>query len=110
MTENIWEPGAYLEDDGVIEGSDSLDGGPDFDPLDEGLVAAEEWSPGERFGTTLSEARRGESLDDLLAEEEPDLPRPRRPVAWTLRGTVPTPPEVAALHLEVPEPEDESWG
>lgn len=43
------------------------------DPLDEGLSAPERWSPGEGFGTTAEEAKRGETLDQRLAQEVPDL-------------------------------------
>ena len=42
------------------------------DPLDTGILPADKWSAGERFGDTLEEEREGESLDQLLAEEEPD--------------------------------------
>ena len=63
-----------LEDDGVLDASDTLDGEPGDDPLDQGIVPPDRWSAGERFGTTLSEERAGESLDQLLAEEEPDTP------------------------------------
>jgi Family of unknown function (DUF5709) len=62
-----------LEDDGVLDASDTLDGVPGDDPLDQGIVPPDRWSAGEGFGTTLSEERAGESLDQLLAEEEPDL-------------------------------------
>lgn len=34
----------------------------------------EDWSEADRFGTTLREAMQGESLDQRLAEEEPDTP------------------------------------
>jgi hypothetical protein len=61
-----------LEDDGVLDASDTLDGDPGDDPLDQGIVPPDKWSAGEGFGTTLSEERAGESLDQLLAEEEPD--------------------------------------
>jgi hypothetical protein len=33
----------------------------------------EEWSEANRFGMTAREEREGESLDDRLAEEEPDV-------------------------------------
>jgi hypothetical protein len=33
----------------------------------------ESWSEADRFGMTAREAREGESLDDRLAEEEPDV-------------------------------------
>jgi hypothetical protein len=40
---------------------------------DDGYDAPERWSAAERYGTTATEERDGESLDDLLAEEEPDV-------------------------------------
>jgi Family of unknown function (DUF5709) len=61
-----------LEDDGVLDASDTLDGDPGDDPLDQGIVPPDRWSAGEGYGTTLSEERAGESLDQLLAEEEPE--------------------------------------
>ncbi len=64
---------AELEDDGVLDASDTLDGEAGDDPLDAGYAAPDRWSAGERFGTTAAEERQGESLDQLLAEEEPDL-------------------------------------
>ncbi|MGP7998007.1 MAG: DUF5709 domain-containing protein [Streptosporangiaceae bacterium] len=63
-----------FEDDGVLDSSDTLEDPQDpyEDPLDTGILPADRWSAGERFGTTLDEEREGESLDQLLAEEEPD--------------------------------------
>ena len=61
-----------LEDDGTLDASDTLDGDPGDDPLDTGIAPPDRWSAGEGFGTTLSEERAGESLDQLLAEEEPE--------------------------------------
>lgn len=61
-----------LEDDGVLDASDTLNGDPGDDPLDTGIAPPDRWSAGEGFGTTLSEERQGESLDQLLAEEEPE--------------------------------------
>lgn len=61
-----------LEDDGTLDASDTLDGDPGDDPLDTGILPPDRWSAGEGFGTTLTEERAGESLDQLLAEEEPD--------------------------------------
>ena len=62
-----------LEDDGTLDASDTLAGDPGDDPLDQGIVPPDRWSAGEGFGTTLAEERAGESLDQLLAEEEPEL-------------------------------------
>jgi Family of unknown function (DUF5709) len=63
---------ADLEDDGTLDASDTLEGDPGDDPLDQGIVPPDRWSAGEGFGTTLAEERAGESLDQLLAEEEPE--------------------------------------
>jgi hypothetical protein len=71
-TPDSLEDSADLEDDGVLDGAETLDGDVRDDPLDQGIDAPEGWSAGERFGTTLDEERAGESLDQLLAEEEPD--------------------------------------
>jgi hypothetical protein len=61
-----------LEDYEVLDSTDTLDGAPGDDPLDRGVVPPERWSAGIRFGTTEEEQEEGESLDQLLAEEEPD--------------------------------------
>ena len=61
------------EDDGVLEPSDSLDGDDlTADVLDTGIDAGEGYRGANRYGTTAEEERRGESLDQLLAEEEPE--------------------------------------
>jgi len=61
------------EDDGVLEPSDSLDGDDlTADVLDTGIDAGEGYRGANRFGTTAEEERQGESLDQLLAEEEPE--------------------------------------
>ncbi len=43
------------------------------DLLDEGYSPPEKWSAGEGFGTTAEEALQGESLDQRIAQEEPDV-------------------------------------
>jgi hypothetical protein len=68
-----YESSADLEDDGVLDASDTLEGDPGDDPLDTGIAPPDRWSAGEGFGTTEAEERAGESLDQLLAEEEPDI-------------------------------------
>jgi Family of unknown function (DUF5709) len=60
------------EDEGVLDASDTLEGDPGDDPLDQGIVPPDRWSAGQRYGTTEEEERAGESLDQLLSEEEPD--------------------------------------
>lgn len=61
-----------LEDYEVLDSTDTLDSAPGDDPLDRGVVPPERWSAGIRYGTTAEEQEEGESLDQLLAEEEPD--------------------------------------
>jgi Family of unknown function (DUF5709) len=76
---DAYEPGedgledTTLEDDGVLEPEDALDADPGDDPLDQGVIPPDRWSAGERYGTTLAEERAGEPLDQMLAEEEPDI-------------------------------------
>ena len=60
-----------LEDYEVLDGTDTLDGNPGDDPLDRGIVPPERWSAGVR--DALAGEDNVESLDDLLAEEEPDI-------------------------------------
>jgi hypothetical protein len=61
-----------LEDYEVEDTTDTLFGSPGHDPLDGGVVPPERWSAGVRYGDTAAEQSEGESLDQLLAEEEPD--------------------------------------
>jgi hypothetical protein len=61
-----------LEDFEVDDTTDTLLGPPGLDPLDADVVPPERWSAGIRYGTTEEEQAEGESLDQLLAEEEPD--------------------------------------
>ena len=64
---------ADLEDYQVLDSSDALDGAPGDDPLDRGVVTPDRWSAAIRFGTTSAVQKTGESLDQALAEEEPDV-------------------------------------
>jgi hypothetical protein len=72
MTDETRHESADLEDYETDDPYDTLDGQPGTDPLDRGVAAPERWSAGIRYGTTAEEQERGESLDQLLAEEEPD--------------------------------------
>jgi hypothetical protein len=66
-------PDELPEDDGVLEPIDTLDDDDlRADVLDTGIDPGEGYRGATRFGTTAEEERRGESLDQLLAEEEPD--------------------------------------
>ena len=73
MPDETRHESADLEDYQVMDSSDTLDDAPGDDPLDRGVIPPERWSAGMRFGTTESEQADGESLDQLLAEEEPDV-------------------------------------
>lgn len=47
---------------------------PDLDSLEAGIIPPDRWSPAQGFGNTPAEVLRGETLDQRLAEEEPDTP------------------------------------
>ncbi|MCD9153845.1 DUF5709 domain-containing protein [Aeromicrobium duanguangcaii] len=55
------------------QNDDTLLGREPFDPLDEGISPPERWSAGEGFGTTVEEQLEGESFDQRLSQEEPDI-------------------------------------
>ena len=59
-----------LADYEVLDANDTLDGNPGDDPLDRGIVTPDRWSAGVQYA--LKGEEDSESLDDLLAEEEPD--------------------------------------
>jgi hypothetical protein len=80
-------PESGVDDEGVLDASDTLEGDPGDDPLDPGILPADRWSAGERYGTTAAEEEAGESLDQLLAEEEPDVD----PYAEDYQDTTPDP-------------------
>jgi Family of unknown function (DUF5709) len=72
MSDENRHEAADLGDYEVEDSSDTLDGQPGDDPLDRGLVPPQHWSSAIGYGTTAAEEEDGESLDQLLAEEEPD--------------------------------------
>ena len=69
MPEERRPESADLTDYEVLDASDTLDGDPGDDPLDRGVATPQRWSAAIRQGSTAA----GESLDQLLAEEEPDV-------------------------------------
>jgi hypothetical protein len=70
MTEYTYDD---TEDDGVLEPADDLSTDDlDDDPLDTGIEPADHYGASNWYGVTPAEARQGETLDQLLAEEEPD--------------------------------------
>jgi hypothetical protein len=73
MPDETRHESADLEDYTVQDASDTLDGPPGDDPLDRGVIPPERWSAAMRYGSTAPEQEAGESLDQQLAEEEPDV-------------------------------------
>jgi hypothetical protein len=73
MSESYSESVDPAESSNQLQFDDTLvDRGVD-DVLDEGFIPADNYGPGEGFGTTADEARQGESLDQRVAQEEPDI-------------------------------------
>ena len=68
MPEDRRHERADLADYEVDDAYDTLDGEPGDDPLDRGLTPPQQWSTAMRSGETEGE----ETLDQHLAEEEPD--------------------------------------
>jgi hypothetical protein len=73
MADENQHEAADLTDFEAEDAADTLAGPPGDDPLDRGLVPPQRWTSAIRFGTTGAEQESGESLDQLLAEEEPDV-------------------------------------
>jgi hypothetical protein len=63
-----------VDDPGQLSDEDTLDDpeGDVEDPLDRGYSPPEGWSAGQRFGNTAYEEATGESLDQRIAQEEPE--------------------------------------
>jgi len=61
------------EDEGVLQPGDTLETDDlQADPLDTGISPRERHPASEWYGVTQAEAREGESLDQRLAQEEPE--------------------------------------
>jgi Family of unknown function (DUF5709) len=73
MTDERRRESADLGDYEVRDASDTLDGAPGDDPLDRGVAAPQRWTTAIRYGATAEEQQAGESLDQLLAAENPDV-------------------------------------
>jgi hypothetical protein len=68
------EYGDYsIDDETQLQPEDTLDHHGVDDVLDEGMVTRENWSPGQGFGNTAAEERRGETLEQRMRQEEPDF-------------------------------------
>ncbi|WP_439377714.1 hypothetical protein [Amycolatopsis lexingtonensis] len=80
------------------------------DPLEEGVEPPEHWSAANRHGTTPSEIREGEPIEQRLAEEEPDTEPeqvPERPLAARPAAELEETIEDAPPDFEPVTPEDE---
>ena len=73
MTDGIWERDDYEQDaDEIIDPEDELSEDDADQVLEQGYSPPERPLALDKFGTTLAEEREGETLDQRLAEEEPD--------------------------------------
>lgn len=61
-----------VDDEDQLQAEDTLEDRGVEDVLDEGINSPEHWSAGQGFGNTAAEELQGESLDQRLAQEEPD--------------------------------------
>ena len=63
------------EDEGVLQPGDTLlTDDLESDPLDTGISPRERHPAAERFGVTDAEAREGETLEDRMEQEQPEIP------------------------------------
>jgi hypothetical protein len=69
------QEGYPAEDDGVLDPSDSLEtDNLDYDPLDTGIIPPDRYRTMGLIGLTPAEVEQGgETLEDQLAQEEPDV-------------------------------------
>ncbi|WP_181140476.1 DUF5709 domain-containing protein [Streptomyces sp. Ru62] len=75
MGDDVYQPdGSEVQDDaGLLDASDTLDYRSGEEALDEGYSPPERPWGVEHSGVTAAERWRGESLDERLAEEVPDI-------------------------------------
>ena len=76
MGDQVYQPdGSEVQDDeGVLDPEDTLDDrGVDF-ALDEGYSPPERPLGADHYGVTAADQRAGETLDQYLAAEEPEIP------------------------------------
>ncbi|MEU1662370.1 DUF5709 domain-containing protein [Streptomyces sparsogenes] len=78
MGDEVYQPdGSEVQDDvGLLDASDTLDYRAGDQALDEGYSPPERPWAVEHTGVTAAEQRRGETLDERLAEEVPDIAVP----------------------------------
>jgi hypothetical protein len=75
--DQVYQPdGSEVQDDeGVLDPEDTLDDRGVDSALDEGYSPPERPLASDRYGVTAAEQRAGETLDQYLAAEEPDIPQ-----------------------------------
>ncbi|MEU2332699.1 DUF5709 domain-containing protein [Streptomyces sp. NPDC006654] len=75
MGDEVYQPdGSEVQDDaGLLDAADTLDYRAGEEALDEGYSPPERPWAVEHTGVTAAEGQRGETLDERLAEEVPDL-------------------------------------
>ncbi|MER5513345.1 MULTISPECIES: DUF5709 domain-containing protein [unclassified Streptomyces] len=75
MGDDVYQPdGSEVQDDaGLLDASDTLDYRAGEEALDEGYSPPERPWAVEHTGVTAAEGQRGETLDERLAEEVPDI-------------------------------------
>ncbi|MEU3856393.1 DUF5709 domain-containing protein [Streptomyces sp. NPDC028722] len=78
MGDEVYQPdGSEVQDDaGLLDASDTLDYRAGDEALDEGYSPPERPWGVNRVGVTAAERQRGESLDQRLSEEVPDVGAP----------------------------------
>ena len=68
------EYGEYsVDDETQLQPEDTLDFHGVEDVLDEGFVTRDSWSPAQGYGNTAAEEHQGESLEQRIAQEVPDV-------------------------------------
>jgi hypothetical protein len=73
-TSGFTETDRDVDADHLVETPETLrDGDPETPPMDRGSEASDRPLGAEKHGTTHAEAAQGESLDERLAEEVPDV-------------------------------------
>ncbi len=69
--------------DQLQEGDSLIDRGVD-DVLDEGYTTPERWSPAQGFGNTLAEMRQGETIEQRIRQEQPEIDS--EDIPWNFDG------------------------
>lgn len=86
MNDDVDAVDAGAGDDGLeqLQPDDTLIDRGVPDVLDEGYVAPDNWSPGQGFGNTAQEMREGETLEQRVKQEQPEVVK--EDVPWNPEG------------------------